>query len=165
MSTCVSTGFKLLRKREFVSAGGSGRRSFACAWRKKTGPSRARSQVRQRGGASESPSRGVELRTCGCQSGRITAPACHAARQLLCKLIPRRTTRHQTCQPCDIGKIVTRHLKNARRDCSATAVASRFTYVNAVQKSATSAARKLSSSIAAHWRQENREMPARGRRS
>ena len=41
---------------------GGPRRSVAFQ-RKKTGPSRARPQVRQRGGASESPSRGEELRT------------------------------------------------------------------------------------------------------
>jgi hypothetical protein len=46
---------------------------------------------------------GKKLRASGNQSGRITAPACHAARCLYCKFIPRRTTRQLTCQPCAIG--------------------------------------------------------------
>ena len=67
--------------RTFARAGPNDRFAGLARGAKKTGPSRARPKVRQRGGASESPSRGEELRAYDCQSGRITAP--HVTQQEL----------------------------------------------------------------------------------
>jgi hypothetical protein len=76
---------------------------LACAQQKKPGPCGPGLKFASVGAPANHLPEGKKLRARGSQSGRITAPACHAARSLYCKLIPRCTTRQLTCQPCAIG--------------------------------------------------------------